>query len=275
MFTPESALIDSETGALNTYFNSASTPASYALTKAFKYKNLAKLNTATIKFTDDKVGETGKKASELAKVNSNSLSVGADGVLNNTISLVDDRAVTYAPTETGYGQVLPMVIEAVGYQTWAYQNADDKKYSFKVNMMSALYEGEVKPVSGTTITVSANAESAAIITSDMIKGYDYNNNEYEVIPNMVKVENDKNVNAWTRDGVANVTVAAHSDYKNLIKSVKINPATTVDKKTVNGNIELQTATLSNDTEVVINVSVTDVWGYTKVSPVKVLVKINK
>ena len=274
LFTPESALIDSETGALNTYFNNAS-PTSYALTKAFKYKNLAKLNTATIKFTDDKVGETGKKASELAKVNSDSLSVGADGVLINTISLVDDRAVTYAPTETGYGQVLPMVIEAVGYQTWAYQNADDKKYSFKVNMMSALYEGEVKPVSGTTITVSANAESAAIITSDMIKGYDYNNNEYEVIPNMVKVESDKNVNAWTRDGVAKVTVAAHSDYKNLIKSVKINPATTVDKKTVNGNIELQTATLSNDTEVVINVSVTDVWGYTKVSPVKVLVKINK
>lgn len=286
LFTPESALIDSETGALNTYFNAATGPV-YELTKAFKYtaSKVGVLNSAKIKFTDDKVGETGKKASELAavKVNddvNNVLTINNDTKkITNTISLIDVadlKAGQYSPTELGYGQVLPMVIEATGYDNWAYQDAADKKYSFKVDMMSALYEGEVKPVSGTTITVSANAESAAIITSEMIKGYDYNNNEYEVIPNKVAYDNNDNyINAWTRDGVLDVEVAAHPDYANLIKSVKINPATIVDKKTVNGNIELQTATLSNDTEVVINVYVTDVWGYTNVSPVKVLVKINK
>ena len=283
LFAPESALIDSETGALNTYFNIAAvfgnpgTPAAYELTKAFKYVNLNQLNAATIKFTDDKVGETGKKASELAQVNDNDLLVNkTTGALENKISLKSVYATPYDPTELGYGQVLPMVVEAIGYANWAYQDAADKKYSFKVDMMSALYEGEVKPVSGTTITVSANAESAAIITSEMIKGYDYNNNEYEVIPNKVAYDDEDNyINAWTRDGVLDVEVAAHPDYANLIKSVKINPATIVDKKTVNGNIELQTATLSNDTEVVINVYVIDVWGYTNVSPVKVLVKINK
>ena len=286
LFAPESALIDSETGALNTYFNIAAvfgtpgtpgTPAAYELTKAFKYVNLNQLNAATIKFTDDKVGETGKKASELAQVNDNDLLVNATtGALENKISLKSVYATPYDPTELGYGQVLPMVVEATGYANWAYQDAADKKYSFKVDMMSALYEGEVKPVSGTTITVSANAESAAIITSEMIKGYDYNNNEYEVIPNKVAYDDKDNyIKAWTRDGVLDVEVDAHPDYANLIKNVKINPATIVDKKTVNGNIELQTATLSNDTEVVINVYVTDVWGYTNVSPVKVLVKINK
>ena len=277
LFTPESALIDSD----------AATGPVYELTKAFKYtaSKVGVLNSAKIKFTDDKVGETGKKASELAavKVNdavNNVLTINNDTKkITNTISLIDVadlKAGQYSPTELGYGQVLPMVIEATGYDNWAYQDAADKKYSFKVDMMSALYEGEVKPVSGTTITVSANAESAAIITSEMIKGYDYNNNEYEVIPNKVAYDNNDNyINAWTRDGVLDVEVAAHPDYANLIKSVKINPATIVDKKTVNGNIELQTATLSNDTEVVINVYVTDVWGYTNVSPVKVLVKINK
>ena len=140
-------------------------------------------------------------------------------------------------------------------------------------MMSSIIEGSIAPASGSSITINANdATTGAKITSDMIKGYDYNNNAYEVVPDKFNTA-DHSVAAWSNVYITSVSAAVDED--NYIKSVTAEPATKDSNgSTVKGYFLVTAKSLSNTETVQMPVTVKDVWGYTKTDNVPVTIQKN-
>ncbi len=191
-----------------------------------------------------------------------------------TLKLADAASVKTngAATELGYGQKLTASVVKNNYEGWSYKAySGDNAFAFTIRIMSPIYEGTVKPATGSTITVSANDfQNGAKITDAMIKGYDYNNNAYNVVADMVDGTNV----AWANPQISTITAAKDKD-NYLAVAPEFTAATTdADGKTVNGVIIVKGEAISNDVTIAMPVSVTDVWGYTKKQDVSVTIKKN-
>ena len=132
-------------------------------------------------------------------------------------------------------------------------------------------EGSIKAV-GDVITLPANdVVNGAKITDAMIKGYDYNNNEYNIVPDK---HNTAGTTDWKRPEIKSIKLT--KDATNYLESFKVVDASDDGKgNTVNGYFEVKAKSLSSTIEITVTVTVEDIWGYKKSSDVKVRITVGE
>ena len=191
----------------------------------------------------------------------------------------------------GYGKEL--IVNAIakeltnlGYQykntRWLYASAEDATYTFKIKVMSPIYEGTVTATDN-IVTIPATG-SAYNLSNNDIKGTTYNNITYKVLPDAVLKVNGKYVPDWSRKEVTNVIAKSNNvrvftvgDENN---SGSVNAAT---DKTQNGEVvginegyfKVIPQNIAETTESTMTVTVEDVWGYKKPNDIKVKITVGE
>ena len=239
--------------------------AAYKLSRAFK-KHLkdAKLT------LDDKTKVIGDYTSaKLATI---------DGTFTDeamiTLNNVKPAEGTNIPV--GYGQELIVNASAEDYKGWAYPEGEGT-YTFTIKVMSPLYEGTVSAI-GDVISIPATSTSGWSMTNEHIEGKTYNNVSYNVLPDVDGGTSKKT--KWSRPEIAKVqATTANERVVKLGNNGLAQPAATVTidgKSTLrSGYITVLPQNIAATTETEINITVTDVWGYAKTSPVKVKVTVGE
>jgi len=304
LFTMKEAYVDKTNNVINAYFYNTNIPtsgkktASTAVTLARYFSN--SVADAKVSFTNDKVGETNMTGEQLFEMKwTDGTNTVASSTTNSTVYFGKDNSAEGSTeknyttinfdasaegiddkgqSKNGYGETVTVKVNKAYYNNaentkvgWNYTQTGDDEYSFKIRLMSPIYEGSVNPVSGNTINISANDwVNGARITDAMIKGADYNKNTYNVVPD--KYDNGKI--AWANPQISEVTPLP--DEQHLIKEVKNSPATYNDKTKVktNGAFVVKGENITNTTEVKMPVQVKDVWGYILEEKVSVTIQMN-
>ena len=302
LFTKKTAYLDKTNDVINAYFyqtaRTGQNNASTAVTLARYFSDY--VSDALVSFTNDKVGETnltGEQLFEMKWTANGGTSFVSSSTPNATVYFGKDNSVensneqNYATIDfdankaginnkgqgqNGYGEVVTVKVNKAYYNNvantttgWYYIQTGDNEYSFKIRLMSPIYEGSVNPVSGNTINISANDwVNGARITDAMIKGADYNKNTYNVVPDKFVAD----ATAWANPQIADVT--PERDDENLIKTVTVAAATQKDGNTVNGAFVVKGENITNTTEVKMPVKVKDVWGYILEEKVSVTIQMN-
>ena len=255
MFETRSAYVVD--GVINAYFyqikgdkNFAGTTIKTTTTavELSKYFSKYEEDITSIGFQSGNVDDTNKSADQLFTTLKGTN-------FNTTIDLLDDFADGKVPT--GYGKVVTINVKKDNYLGWKYQAEGADTYSFKIRLLSPIYEGSVVPVEGNAITINGNdLINGADITDKNITGKDYNGNAYNVVAD--KYVNGTDV-AWSNPQIQSVSVAPDKD--KYIKTITMTPATQVEGQTVNGTINVKGESISNTVSVEIPVTVKDAWGY--------------
>ena len=177
-----------------------------------------------------------------------------------------------------YGEAVTIKVTKDNYFGWAYQADGADKYSFQIRLMSPVYEGSIKVLTGDRVIVSANDfVNGANITEKDIEGRDYTgvNNLY-IFPD--KVGTQKQPNAWKNKQIWDVTPGIDNDH--YIDVAQMTPVTTEKKDgkeviTANGVINIKGRSVSNDTNIDLPVTIKDAWGYKLNVTVPVTVKVGE
>ena len=172
---------------------------------------------------------------------------------------------------------------------WVYTQDGDDKYSFQIRLMSPIYEGGVKPVTGSAITIAANdLAKGASITSDMISGYDYNNVPFSAVPDVanghtkpeviydesMSGSEPKYVSAADYEHAQIETIIPSVDKDNYIQYVEIISAYDNEGTTVPGEFKVYGTSTSVTGTVNMPVTVTDAWGYVLEDEVPITIQKN-
>ena len=162
----------------------------------------------------------------------------------------------------GYGKAFTLDVTKDNFEGWKYTQDGDNEYSFQMRLLSPIYEGEVRPVEGNTITINGNDfVKGAHITNEDIMGYDYNDNDYSVVPDATEGVNGNEPNAtwYENPQIESVIPSVDKDgYMNTAEAVK---ATMVEDEYVPGYFLIRGNAVSNTVTVDMPVTVTDAWGY--------------
>ena len=187
--------------------------------------------------------------------------------------------------QLGYGQELTVTAVDVAYGTteddktkgWIYSDKNGE-YTFKVKVMSPIYEGSVQ---GTSSVVEVEATDGIYkLTNELIKGLTYNPEVgYKVLPDALGDTNgdgEPTDAEWTRGDVMNVTAESKNPRRIAVENngnVIGATADKEDKKKVGeeGYIELKPQNTYETSEAAISVTVTDIWNYNKSSDINVKV----
>jgi len=178
--------------------------------------------------------------------------------------------------EIGYGKELAINAWNEDYKGWLYKEDAQKGYDFSIKLMSPIFEGNITPATGSTIDVTANGEAGFAITKSMITLTDYNQNEYNVVPNVDKAQptnkKDNTVDAWKDDQLVNVWVTKDNNNTYIKKfELRAQKDATETTEEVPGAIMVYADPLPNSQATSMNVNVTDIWGYNKTQEVSVTI----
>ena len=183
----------------------------------------------------------------------------------------------------GYGKELIVnavakVLENVGYQykntRWLYASTEDATYTFKIKVMSPIYEGTVTATDN-IVTIPATG-SAYNLSNNDIKGTTYNNITYKVLPDKVV---DGKTNDWNREEIAKVSAKSNND--NVFKVAGEPSAAYTYKDSegktvkVEGTLAVTPQNIAETTESTMTVTVEDVWGYKKPNDIKVKITVGE
>ena len=172
---------------------------------------------------------------------------------------------------------------------WVYTQDGDNEYSFQIRLMSPIYEGGVKPATGSAITIDANdLANGASITSDMISGYDYNNVPFSAVPDDANGHTKSEliydesmtgseagyVSAKDYKHAQIETVIPSVDKDNYIQYVEIYSAYDNKGTTVPGEFKVYGTSTSVTGTVNMPVTVTDAWGYVLEDEVPITIQKN-
>ena len=185
----------------------------------------------------------------------------------------------------GYGQELTVTAVDVAYGTtkddktkgWIYSDKNGE-YTFKVKVMSPIYEGSVQ---GTSSVVEVEATDGIYkLTNELIKGLTYNPEVgYKVLPDALgdAIAGKEYTEAdWTRGDVWNVTAESKNPRRIAVENNGDVIGATPDKDDAKkvgeeGYIELKPQNTYETSEAAISVTVTDIWYYNKSSDINVKV----
>ena len=259
-FVQESAVFVD--GIANAYMNvtdyaASGNKAAYKLSNAFaKYMKNAKLA------LDNKTKVVGNYTSDGLATISTTFDEKAMIILKD----VENDKTT--GLQKGYKQGLIVNASAEDYLGWAYPEGKGT-YTFTIKVMSPLYEGSVSAI-GDVVNIPATSVNGWHMTNEHIQGKTYNNISYKVLSDIVT----GNQPDWSRPEVAKVEADPTNERVVKIGGVK---GAQKDSKGVitEGYIQVLPQNIAATTETEINVSVTDIWGYTKVNPVKVKVTVGE
>ena len=213
--------------------------ASYKLTRAFvKYMAGAKLS------LDSKTKISGNHTSaDLAQFTKNTFD--ADTKIELKKIGVDDATNTPA----GYGQELIVKASQDAYLGWTYPEGEGE-YTFKVKVMSPLFEGEVVAEGG-EISIKATDVNGYRVTDRDLKGYTYNGIDYSVFNK------------------------SRADFRGIKATVSSDRRVKILKNGTDGQLVIAPQNIAVTSTEEINVDVIDIWGYTKANTIKVKVTVGE
>lgn len=262
MLTPRAGYVVDD--VINAYFyetdeNHVGTTA--VLISQYFTVNNSVINTADVSFTDDnKYTANGTKYDYLKESD-------ADAKFEDSyLDIVGEFNKVTKKVPAGYGQAVTVKLSKTDYLGWKYQDDAEKSYTFKIRLMSPIYEGTVTPVSGSSITINANdVVNGAKITDKDITGVDYNGNKYCIVSDRAggtNTVNGKPAADWYKNAqIQNVLMGLDDD--EYITDIAYQKAYTTDSGTVNGWFVVKGKSLSVTQEIEIPVTITDAWGYEK------------
>ena len=268
------------------------------------------VSNAKVSFAGGKIGETGKTADELfdwGYLNYNSasntnkdsdgdqvFSTGVAGDVKTSTTLGFSAAnpgINNGKPANGYGETLTINVNKDFYNYdetlsdgWRYTEDGADEYSFKIRLMSPIYEGSVKPVEGSSITINANDLSkGASITQDMISGYDYNNNSFSAVPDdgtnytsPTLIYNTAGINDVTADDYVHPQIKTVIPGTNkYFEDVEVYSAYTTKDGVVPGEFKVYGSSISQTATEDMPFTVTDAWGYVLEEKVPVTIVVNK
>ena len=247
------------------------------------------VSNANVAFANGNVGETGHDGGYLFDLSASTFSGTTPTTLDfdNTNKGIDDNKPA-----NGYGETVTIEVSKTYYnnvvntsgvpvaQGWIYTQEGDDKYSFQIRLMSPIYEGEVRPVTGNTITISGNEMiNGASITGDMIGGYDYNNNPYSAVPDAVPASTSTTPDAtWYQNPQIKSVIPSQDDDKYIsnvvVTKAETDPADLTGKTIIPGEFKVFGTSVSNTQTVDMPVTVTDAWDYELEDSVPVTIQFN-
>ena len=214
-----------------------------------------------------------KKSSNLAIVGQDGNATFGTFGKNTYVTLTGDQDETTG-LHLGYGKDLIMDVTGK-YAGWSYPAGKDT-YTFKAKIMSPIYEGNVTPKEGTSVSIAATDLDGYKLGNNDIIGNTYNKSvTYKVLPDKYA----DGANAWTREEIAKVTgKSSNTRVFTVAKDGEAYPVTqTADKKSyVEGYLLLDAQNIpSTVTTESIEVTVEDMWGYKKTSKIDIKITVNE
>ena len=182
--------------------------------------------------------------------------------------------------ELGYGADLIINATKGNYEGWKYAaNSGDNTFTFKITIKSPIVEGTISPLGSSSITVKANDfVNGARITGDQVAGFDYNGNQYSIVPDVAKgtaIEgNGTTQEGWHKNPQIK-TVGLGQDDDKYIDKITAYPATSTKDGVADGYFVVQGRSLSNTQTVQVPVTVTDAWGYKLQVKVPVTIQVGE
>lgn len=210
-------------------------------------------------------------SADLASI-SNENTVNAKITLSNGTgdALVDNNT----KLQKGYKQELIVNVTAKFAGVWDYGTANDVDYTFKIKVMSPLYEGKIV-ATDQIVTIPATDVNGHEVNSSDIAGYTYNNILYSIFPDK---EATSPAVPYTRDEIKEVKFESMD--KNVFTSDdEAQPYTPADPDTEtpakNGYLKVYPKNLAQTTDAKLKVTLTDAWGYKKVVEIPVRVTVGE
>ena len=198
----------------------------------------------------------------------------------NTITLGTVGTIGQKPF--GYGQELNVKVNATYLDVYSYSAYDVTKAqladaAYKINVRSALEAGTIAPADGTSITLTPSGASQMMkITAKDIKATAYNlDSPYNVFKD---VQRD-NKAVWGYNYIKAVTFATPDELLYQVvdedgdagkSAAAIDP--TFGENAVESYVSLKGRNTTDGTETTITVTVTDLYGYTKVVDLPIVIK---
>ena len=168
--------------------------------------------------------------------------------------------------EAGYKQELIVnVTDAKFAGVWTYGTANDTDYSFKIKLMSPLYEGTIVPT-GTTVEIPATDLNGHEVSDADIMGYTYNNIAYSIF----KYWDGTVGTDWKRPEIKNVQFASNDT--NIFTCNVAGADASKDKA---GYVVVYPVSLAETTSSSMKITLTDAWGYVKIVDIPVTVTVGK
>ena len=262
-------------GIANAYMDEAavsgrSVGATYPFASAFNnFGDNMKATTFEFKMDDETKIVDDLTSADLATI-AKATNTNADITLNNGTSnnLVDGNT----GLQKGYKQELIVNVTAKFAGVWDYGTTTDVDYSFKIKVMSPLYEGTIV-ATDQIVTIPATDVNGHEVNSSDIAGYTYNNILYSIFP-------DTSAGlGYKRDEIQKVEFESMDE--NVFTSKKTaeayHPAGTDPEKdpAKDGYLIVYPKNLAETTDAKLKVTLTDAWGYKKVAEIPVRVTVGE
>ena len=172
-------------------------------------------------------------------------------------------------TELGYAQELIITATEATYEGWKRAEAD-QTYTFKIKVMSPIFEGTVTSIKS-SVEVPVTSVDGYKMGNNDIEGKTYGAVAYKVFQDVTS--------GWSRPEIASVSGKTSNTRVVMIKDASGNKleeaeaigSTGSGESFKEGYLQIVPQNIENTTEVIVNLTVTDCWGYKKVSPITVKV----
>ena len=281
----KTALWNDDASVLMAYFNdpasdaTATLPSSYDMAQGFTTFGNANAG-AVIALTLDK---DQKLANDKYVVGDNQAAIGAD---NKTITLTTTAAGRVDNDQNkpvrAYGKELNVKVGITYLSVYSYKETDANKAelaaaNFKVNVQSALVAGTIKALEGASIVMEpAAAGEVWKVTAQNVGGYTYSNQAYSLF----KIATATNTYKYKYSYIQSVTFATPDKDLYTVVDAKgdvstsgaaIDPVWDDNKESVASYVALKPGNTTQEVTTTLNVTVTDMFGYSKSVPVSLII----
>ena len=236
----------------------------YAFHHAFNKFDNVFANNSTITFAIDPTQKIGNTAvTTYAKlINTTTKDV--------AIELVDNAKAYHTPIQI-------VISEAKYLGIYKYSDEELAANAFTLDVMSPIEQGNVVAANAAGVSVVATADGTALVKESDFKATTYANVAYKVFMD-AGFDTDGVATEYSSEYIDNVAFASAN--ANVFKVVDENgnvttegfPATKDDKGVNEGYIIVKPANAGYEATENVNITVTDIWGYSKKAAVSVTVK---
>ena len=234
----------------------------YAFKHAFnKFDNVYD-NSSTIKFAIDpaqKIGNTVIAGNYAELVNATSKTVAIE------LKATDGSQKAY------HTPINIVIAEAKYLGIYAYGETERAANAFKLDVMSPIEQGTVAAANTTGISVVATSEGVAKLYEKDFKAATYAGVAYKIFKD--KFTTGNTATDYSSPYIADVTFESANENVFTVAKNGV-PAEKAGTKVTEGYVEVTPKNAGYDTTEKMNVTVSDIWGYTKKASINVTVKPN-
>ena len=234
----------------------------YAFKHAFNKFDNVYANSSTIKFAIDPAQKIGNTT-----------------IVNNYAKLVNEASNTVAieliaaadGSQKAYHTPISIVISEAEYLgIYAYSETERAANAFKLDIMSPIEQGTVAAANATGISVVATSEGVAKLYEKDFKAATYAGVAYNIFKDKFAT-GDTEASLYTSPYISDVTFESANTNVFTVEKNGVG-AKKNGNKVEEGYVEVTPKNAGYDTTEKLNVTVEDIWGYTKKASINVTVK---